>query len=106
MTAKSTWRGHEIEWFNDEVFIYSDTRQPVSENKDRRCGHCNKPNRPDDHDPCLGELPGVKNACCGHGVEGDSYIQFLDGRHIFGEDVTKYLADRQNRQTKRKVGRK
>lgn len=32
-------------------------------------------------DPCLGRLPGVKNACCGHGKE-QAYIQFNDKKII------------------------
>lgn len=36
------------------------------------------------HDPCLGELPGVKYACCGHGGRSGSptvgYIYFDNGK--------------------------
>ena len=31
-----------------------------------------------DPDPCLGKLPGVKNACCGHGL-GPGYVVFENG---------------------------
>jgi len=31
------------------------------------CPHCHKRRGQDGHDPCLGELPGVLFACCGHG---------------------------------------
>lgn len=34
-------------------------------------------------DPCLGYLPGVDNACCGHGT-GEGYIQFKNGVTIRG----------------------
>lgn len=27
-------------------------------------------------DPCLGTLPGVLAACCGHGTEGQCYIMY------------------------------
>lgn len=32
-------------------------------------------------DPCLGKLPGVKAACCGHGGKGNcgGYIYFTNG---------------------------
>jgi len=36
-------------------------------------------------DPCLGELPGVDYACCGHGgmIEGErGYIAFSNGKVI------------------------
>jgi hypothetical protein len=32
-----------------------------------------------DPDPCLGKLPGVANACCGHGVK-PGYVCFENGR--------------------------
>ncbi len=34
-------------------------------------------------DPCIGYLPGVRYACCGHG-RGDSYIYFENGVTITG----------------------
>lgn len=33
-------------------------------------------------DPCLGKLPGVKAACCGHGVE-NGYVYFENGPTIY-----------------------
>jgi hypothetical protein len=38
------------------------------------CRLCRRPRRADGADPCLGRLPGVVNACCGHGVEGGHII--------------------------------
>ena len=35
------------------------------------------PDDDDGHDPCIRNLPGVKNACCGHGGEG--YAEFENG---------------------------
>lgn len=32
-------------------------------------------------DPCLGILPGVENACCGHGVR-QGYVHFSNGKVI------------------------
>ena len=31
------------------------------------CRECGLKRDEDGHDPCLGTLPGVMNACCGHG---------------------------------------
>lgn len=39
-------------------------------------------------DPCIGLLPGVKFACCGHGV-GRGYIYFTNGTIIRFDSVTK-----------------
>lgn len=34
------------------------------------CRHCDKVCEEDGIDPCLGRLPGVKAACCGHAGKG------------------------------------
>jgi hypothetical protein len=84
MTATSYWRGHAIV-HDGTQWIYSDTWQPVSANKERPCGHCGRPNRADGHDACLGELPGVVNACCGHGNAAEAYVHYDDGRKLQGK---------------------
>lgn len=43
------------------------------------------------HDPCLGTLDGVSNACCGHGVTEEAYVQFGDGTIISGSDAVKFF---------------
>ncbi len=68
-------RGHSITLLSADVWVYSDTREPVAENPNRECGHCNLPNRPDGHDACLGVVSGAMNACCGHGNEAAAYVQ-------------------------------
>lgn len=65
-------------------WLYADTMQPVSKNKTRSCGHCKLYNNRDDVDPCLGVLPGVSNACCGHGEPNKAYIQFKNGVTVRG----------------------
>lgn len=42
-----------------------------------KCNRCGRKRTKEGHDPCLGTLPGVANACCGHGAEG--YINFENG---------------------------
>ena len=74
-------RGHEI--VKDIRYKYKDTGELVRENKYRDCGHCGRPNTPEGHDGCLGELPGVINACCGHGKD-KGYIQFENGVIVRG----------------------
>ena len=85
MTARSTWRGHAIETTNGE-WVYSDTKEPTVGNK-RRCGHCKQRTTHDGHDACLGELPSVKNACCGHGVTKGAYVQMVDGSVLRGAEA-------------------
>lgn len=82
----SEYRGHPIEYVND-VWIYSDNKTPVAQDKNRACGHCHKPSTPEGHDDCLGTLPGIMNACCGHGCIEEMYIQFLDGFCIRGKNA-------------------
>lgn len=45
------------------------------------CPTCHLERGRDRHDPCLGELPGVKYACCGHGGKGNcqGYLYFDNG---------------------------
>lgn len=80
-------RGHQIELEND-VWVYSDDKSSVLYNhKKRPCGKCNQFPTPEGHDACLGTLPGLMNACCGHGFRKETYVQFLDGHAIHGEDA-------------------
>ncbi len=78
-TTSERWhRGHPI-IEHDGAWYYADNGQPVA-GPPRECGECGQPNTPEGHDACLGTLPGVMNACCGHGDIGDAYVQFPDGR--------------------------
>jgi hypothetical protein len=43
-----------------------------------RCAKCHKKRTKAGHDPCIGHLPGVEYACCGHGNE-EGYISFVNG---------------------------
>lgn len=86
MVAKSHIFGNEI-IYDGECWIFADTREPVAETyQDRACGHCGKHSTIEGHDACLGTLPGVMNACCGHDING-AYIQFLDGFVVSGKDA-------------------
>ena len=51
----------------DDVSLYA---------KDRPCTRCGEMPTEEGHDACIANLPGVRNACCGHGVE-EGYIQFF-----------------------------
>lgn len=47
------------------------------------CDVCGLLRGKEGHDPCLGTLPGVEFACCGHGHK-EGYIAFTNGRTIRG----------------------
>jgi hypothetical protein len=52
----------------------------------RNCGACGAA-RPatEAPDPCLGTLPGIYNACCGHGFREYAYLQWPDGTRVGGD---------------------
>lgn len=86
MTTRGHFLGHPIEW--DELakcWIYTDTRQIPEES--RPCAYCNLSASPEGHDPCIGTLPGVMNACCGHGDLSSAYVQFEEGVTVRGQQA-------------------
>lgn len=78
-----TYRGHNIQ-IRDGVWVYSDINSSVKDDVFRDCGKCGKSQTKDGHDSCLGTLNYVKNACCGHGLIRQSYIQFTNNFRISG----------------------
>jgi len=62
-------RGHKI-YFKNGFWYYVDNDKILDTN--RACKKCGMPPTEDGHDACLGNIPNVKYACCGHGVE-ESY---------------------------------
>lgn len=76
----STYKnGHKIKYNEtDDKWYYADGQIA---DKFRKCPRCECLPDKNGHDACFNNLPGVQNACCGHGVE-DAYIQFNDGTEI------------------------
>ncbi len=70
-------RGHKIR-IKSDIWIYCDTMESVELFKNRNCGKCKNKQTEEGHDPCLGTLKYVMNACCGHGEIREAYIQFLN----------------------------
>ena len=93
MTALSRINGH-LARRDGGKWIYADTRQPIS--LDRGCLHCGLYNTDEGHDACLGTLTGVKNACCGHGIFEDAYVQFNDGTVKRGVEALNYIQQASN----------
>lgn len=89
MTASSHWRGHPIYW-DGERWRYCDNHQPTVGNE-RNCGECGKARTPQGQDGCLGTLPGVTNACCGHGHQAEAYVQFTNGGEMRGMDAVQFF---------------
>lgn len=87
MTATSQQRGHKIEFAPSSAnWVYADTHQPTDQ-LDRPCTHCGQRATAEGHDACLGALPGVANACCGHGDAQLAYIQYINGTVKRGADA-------------------
>lgn len=96
MSANSCLRGHPIHWDEqDSCWRFSDTDEPTAEVQNQRpCGHCGRHDTPEGHDGCLGTLPGVMNACCGHGKNELAYVQYPPGDYIVrGMEATAHIRD-------------
>ena len=96
MTVRSNFRGHStVRDEKKEKWFYEDTGEEAGfDGIVRPCKKCGKVSNVGDPDPCLGNLPGVDNACCGHGIPEDAYIIFKSGVVIRGFDTIEYLPKR------------
>lgn len=87
------FRGHSVVWIDSQM-LYSDTMSPAGFGYEvrpcKKCGAVFEGSNIGKSDPCLGELPGVDNACCGHGVPSESYIRFTNGVTVRGFDVVEH----------------
>jgi hypothetical protein len=81
-------RGHGYYYDGEDIEFYIDNKEDTS--TERPCVRCGKMPTKEGHDACLGNLPGVIAACCGHGVD-EGYIAFKNGitiRGNFNIDIT------------------
>lgn len=83
--AHSFWRGWPITW-DGNAWYFDDTGNPLPGYGGvmRPCAHCGATMSDHESDACLGDLPGVDNACCGHGQREESYIRFVNGIIVHG----------------------
>lgn len=73
-------RGHSINFIDGE-WVYADTLEPTVSNP-RPCGRCGKDRTPEGYDACLGHIPGIINACCGHGDDKEVYFILEGGTRV------------------------
>ena len=82
MATRSHFRGHPTIWINN-AWVYEDTGERAGFDfvvrPCKKCGCIFEGSNIGDPDPCLGNLPGVDNACCGHGITDQAYIRFNNG---------------------------
>jgi hypothetical protein len=95
MTAAGYFRGYPICWCTHwKMWVYRDTGAPAGFGGEVRpcpkCGRTFEGSNKGEPDPCLGTLPGVDNACCGHGVREQAYIRFTNGVVVRGFDEIHY----------------
>lgn len=80
----------EGEWpWTEAHFV--DTGEPYDETQPVPCDACQERCYPDQPDACLGWVPGVSYACCGHG-QGTGYFAFADGSVVRGVNSVADLA--------------
>ena len=80
LTVTGYIRGHQ--WIQTLLGKrWSESGQRIRDNVP--CKRCGEYPVMDGPDPCLGMLPGVRAACCGHGAE-PGYIMFRNGLVIRG----------------------
>lgn len=102
--------GHEVVgfWYEDEwsawpgAVRFKDTGDRVNSKtmRNRACPKCGEKRTKDGHDPCIGNLPGVLHACCGHGVE-EGYVSFASGIVIRGNFAHLRPKDAEEKQTEK-----
>lgn len=78
MTVTANILGHPIEYsYVQKRYVFVDNKELV-EGSNRSCAKCGCYPTSEGHDACLGKLPGVKNACCGHGYKEYGYVMWKD----------------------------
>ena len=88
------FRGHPVVCLaGEDRERYADDLTPTVDEEgksvERPCVQCGRLAAPDGPDPCLGMLPGVRAACCGHGVD-EPYV--LVHSPIRGQQALDYFA--------------
>jgi len=61
------------------------------EDSPRPCPNCGGLPTTERHDSCLGTLPGVDFACCGHGDVSRAYVKFSSGRILRREESIEWF---------------
>ena len=90
MTATGYHRGHAMS-YTDGAWRYADMAGLVSDDPDPACGQCGRRSTPEGHDGCLGTLPGVRAACCGHGHKEEAYVSLVAGRRLSGREAIAWI---------------
>ena len=74
--------GHEV-YTSEDLLTHRNNRGQFINPYKLKCRKCGKVANKDGQDPCIANLPGVTDACCGHGRH-EGYIVFENGVKIIG----------------------
>jgi len=93
--SNDVFEGLKKDFPNIKFWAMSNEIKPVADPLKGRinlgnCRKCGKLPTKEGHDACLGTLPNVMNACCGHGRDQWAYVQFWGGRIIQGLGALHY----------------
>jgi len=96
MTATNSIHGHLVV-FDEGIkrYRYADGTI-IDRDSPRPCPRCGRARTAEGHDICLGTLPGVLFACCGHGNTDDAYVVFDTGDGLRGEEALKWFKGRED----------
>jgi len=87
--------GYETRFDEDSgEWVYANDLSSIS--NERPCQRCGMFSTIDGHDACLANLPGVINACCGHGVldkDNYPYVMFVDKTTLRGEKASEWIKE-------------
>jgi len=72
MVVTAHKRGHLIQY--EGKWVYADNGEDIQ--YERPCKRCGLLPTPDGYDACLGYIPNVISACCGHGVEKSYKVNY------------------------------
>ena len=84
------YRGYKLLIIDGEFYL-QDTLQLARDFlwDEMPCGYCGLLNTIEGYDGCIKRVANATNACCGHGITNDAYIQFSDGSCIRGDEAIK-----------------
>lgn len=86
------YNGHRVWEDQDGHFRYFTDDTSIREDPYRACPLCGSEPTPEKHDACLGTLPNVLFACCGHSVIDMAYVKLEDERIMRGYHALLYFS--------------
>ena len=83
------FRNGNLCYWDEASRVYRFAADDALAEPDRPCPSCGMLPTEEGYDSCLGYLPGIAAACCGHSTESP-YLQFIDDGQLF-QDVLEFI---------------